>query len=76
MTHHCCDLSTTLIFSIVSPYLSFTVGFHKKPAFANMMMKYSLLSINTGTPILLKKHTSWSGNHIYMSKEIRLLDKG
>ena len=77
MTNHCCGPSTFfLIFSIVSAYLGFTVEFHKKPTFAHIMMKYSLVNINTDTPILLKKHISWSGNHIYMSKERRLLDRG
>jgi len=76
MTHHCCGPPTFFSFLVVSAYLGFTVGFHTKPTVANIMMKYSLVSMNTDTTILLKKHTSRSGNHIYMSKEIRLLDKG
>jgi hypothetical protein len=42
-----------LIFSTVSAYLSFTIGVHMKLTFAHIIKKYSLVSINTGSPIQL-----------------------
>lgn len=56
MTHYCCGSSASFSFLVQSqPTWVSLQKFHMKPTSAHMMMKYSLVSINTDTPILLKK---------------------